>query len=71
MDLIFYIVLISYKILQTNKQKRKEKMYKNITINSVELDVVQELKKHCIDQNITMRMFLINLIKKELKIKRK
>lgn len=46
-------------------------MYKNITINSVELDVVQELKKHCIDQNITMRMFLINLIKKELKIKRK
>lgn len=45
-------------------------MFKNITINNVELEVVQALKKHCVDKNVTMRDFLINLIKKELKIKK-
>lgn len=45
-------------------------MFKNITINNVDLEIVQALKKHCIDKNVTMRDFLISLIKKELKIKK-
>jgi len=44
----------------------KNQKTKPLTVANFNVDLLREVKLHCIDRDITIRTFVIDLIKKEL-----
>lgn len=47
--------------------KKETNVKKNFTVNGIDFDFIIELKKYCLEANITLRQFVLNALTRELK----